>query len=328
MAHSVTFAIALGAGSAGLTLSAQIKDTSGNNVDGLVTTGFVDLTGGNYSWTGSIPDGQQGTVEFLSLGVVKAIASLNPAETEERPTAQQIDTQLSSVHGTGLWGPAGTGANVVTLTVQDSGAAPVIGALVTIKNSAGNATVAGPMSTNTAGQAPFNLDNGNYLALVQSSPFYATLAPVTPVGATLAASTLRILTYGDYEAVRKSLDLSLDEAALPSEIIELPVFGPAGESDVLERDPYSLGYQTTDTVAWERVRRAAIWFTAARLAPAVPALTMERLGDWSMSRKETDFGALAATLRGRAAAELAQNVTGSSPAPLPSFTLACGRRGA
>src|SRR5437016_1412527 len=121
MAHQVVFAISLGAGSAGLTLSAQIKDVAGANIGGLVTTGFVDLTQGNYSWAGSIPDGQQGTVEFLSLGVVKAIASLNPAETEN------ADIRTSSLF-------AGAGANAVTVTVRDLAAAPIIGAQVTIKN--------------------------------------------------------------------------------------------------------------------------------------------------------------------------------------------------
>jgi hypothetical protein len=80
----VTFGLALGAGNAGLTLQAQIKDTTGTNVGAAITTGFVDLTLGNYEWTGSIADGQQGCVTFATSpgGLVKAAAALNPAETE------------------------------------------------------------------------------------------------------------------------------------------------------------------------------------------------------------------------------------------------------
>lgn len=55
---------------------------SGTNVGAAVTSGFVELGGGCYEWTGSIIDGQQGCVVFSASGVVKAVAALNAAESE------------------------------------------------------------------------------------------------------------------------------------------------------------------------------------------------------------------------------------------------------
>lgn len=49
------------------TWSAQLLDTAGSNVGSAVTTGFVHLGTGNYSWVyASFPDGFRGTVRFTS----------------------------------------------------------------------------------------------------------------------------------------------------------------------------------------------------------------------------------------------------------------------
>jgi len=89
MAQSLAFhdpetldtAIALEA--AGLTLSAQLVNTTGANVGSAVTTGFVDLGGGMYLWHyAAFPDGHRGAVKFSSGGVLKAIAPINPEEAE------------------------------------------------------------------------------------------------------------------------------------------------------------------------------------------------------------------------------------------------------
>lgn len=95
------------------------------------------------------------------------------------PTAAEVDTALTASHGAGLWSSsAGSGANTVTLTIDD-GTDPVVGVNVVIKNAAETATVAGPQTTDSDGQVVFNLDDGTYHAIVVSTPAYDTLAAQT-----------------------------------------------------------------------------------------------------------------------------------------------------
>jgi hypothetical protein len=109
-----------------------------------------------------------------------------------------IDTELSGVHGAGAWGTGtGIGANLVTLTVQSSGAVPIASVPVTVKNSGQTATVA-VGTTDVNGQVAFNLDNGTYKVLVVSSPSYTTLPVQTLVvsGTTTATYTLSAFNPG------------------------------------------------------------------------------------------------------------------------------------
>src|SRR5436309_3365234 len=122
---------------------------------------------------------------------------------------------------------------------------------------------------------------------------------------------LLLLSAGSYDAIRKSLDLGLDEKALPDEVIEYPIYGPAAEADVTAADPLALTY-AEGTVAKERCIRAAIFLTAARLAPSLPAIMQEAIGDYRLQQQPPDLALLARTLRGLAQAELAQNMTGGS----------------
>ena len=101
-------------------------------------------------------------------------------------TAAQVDTLLSATHGAGSWedaGGAGTGANTVTITVEDDQVvpAPVVGAMVTVKNSAETTVIAGPLATDSLGQAVFNLANGTYRILILSSSAYVPLPAQTLV---------------------------------------------------------------------------------------------------------------------------------------------------
>ncbi len=88
MAYTLTFGISLGAGQAGLVaspgLEALLKTTTGSTQGSAVITGFVDLGGGNYTWTGSIPDGFRGSVSFRAVGnsTPLAISAINPEEAE------------------------------------------------------------------------------------------------------------------------------------------------------------------------------------------------------------------------------------------------------
>lgn len=83
MSYSVTVSLVLGSSQTGLTLKAQVVDTSGTNVGSAVLTGFVEIGLGNYIWTGTISNGQQGAVKFSTTGdVLKAITSLNVIDEE------------------------------------------------------------------------------------------------------------------------------------------------------------------------------------------------------------------------------------------------------
>lgn len=82
MAYTLSIAIALGTSQTGLTLQAQIVDTTGANVGTPISSGFWEAGFGNYLWTGSIPDGQRGGIKFLSGATLKAFTALNPQEGE------------------------------------------------------------------------------------------------------------------------------------------------------------------------------------------------------------------------------------------------------
>lgn len=83
--YTHTFTILLASGYAAASLDAQLKDTAGVNTGGRVTTGFVALGSGAFSWTGAIPEGHRGSVIFREAGqsTVLAVESVNP-ETMER----------------------------------------------------------------------------------------------------------------------------------------------------------------------------------------------------------------------------------------------------
>jgi hypothetical protein len=83
MSYTLDFAIALGAGGTGLTLTAQLVDTGGANVGSAVSTGFTEIGAGNYLWHyAAFPDGHRGGVIFKSGATVKAFAAINPQEAE------------------------------------------------------------------------------------------------------------------------------------------------------------------------------------------------------------------------------------------------------
>ena len=104
MAYTLSITLALGAGQTGLTLSAQLVDTAGANVGSAVTSGFVEIGGGNYLWTyAAFPDAFRGGVKFSAASVLKAFAGINPEE------AERGDAAISS--------RAPTGASITTSAV-------------------------------------------------------------------------------------------------------------------------------------------------------------------------------------------------------------------
>lgn len=101
MSYTAAVAVVLGSANAGLTLEAQIVDTSGANV-GAVQTSIVEIGSGNYLANLTIADGQVGGVKFRVSGggALKAICSLNPGELENsdvKTSTRASQTSLDAV---------------------------------------------------------------------------------------------------------------------------------------------------------------------------------------------------------------------------------------
>lgn len=134
------------------------------------------------------------------------------------------------------------------------------------------------------------------------------------------------ITSAQYPAVRAALDVSLDATTLPDATIGLAIYAGAAAVDVKRRDP---AWATRTGDALQRLENAQVLFTAALLAPAVPAIEREQMQDYSYTRSKVDWTARAATLIERANEELAAVVTPTATTPgRPAFfSVAHGGRG-
>lgn len=131
-----------------------------------------------------------------------------------------------------------------------------------------------------------------------------------------------------YPAIRAALDTELDTTKLPDSIIDMGIYAAAADQDVYERDPDADSRTGDDAL---RVERAATYFCAARLCPAVVRITSLSVStrDLNYSRPVFDPAVRAAELRAMAEAEINQVLTPAEDAPeRPTmFTVAAGRRG-
>lgn len=137
---------------------------------------------------------------------------------------------------------------------------------------------------------------------------------------------MTLLSAADYPAIRAAIDVSLDSAMLPDDVIALDLYIGAGQRDVLRIDPEAES-RTGDELL--HAQTAAILFTAARLCGAVPQINQERFPDHEYRRQDVDMAARAANLRALAEDELGAyldsgNLTSDRPT---AFTLAHGCRG-
>ena len=142
------------------------------------------------------------TVATSSADAVYPVLVLYPEETGDiRSNVTQMATDVLTAAALAADAVAeiqnglpsiGTGANSVTLTIQDDNSDPVQGISVTIKNSGQTAVIAGPGTTNSSGQVIFNLDDGSYKAIVSTTTIYETLAAqtLTVSGTTTATYTI------------------------------------------------------------------------------------------------------------------------------------------
>lgn len=144
---------------------------------------------------------------------------------------------------------------------------------------------------------------------------------------------MAILTALDYPAIRAALDVNITEQTLPDSVIAEDIFLGAAEAEVVRRVP------DAETLIGEnlaRVKRAAIWLTAAYLAHSVVRITSMNIQtrDMSYSRQTFNPDEKAAELRQRAEREFAMllvvvPVVSTEPPPRrpTMFTTVGGRRG-
>ena len=98
MAYSLNYTFGLGSANTGLTLRAQILNTSGSNTGSEITTGIVEIGNGwYYARVTTIPDDHEGSIKFYESGSPSTplIAfSVDPKEGEYLD--QQLTTLLTT----------------------------------------------------------------------------------------------------------------------------------------------------------------------------------------------------------------------------------------
>lgn len=134
---------------------------------------------------------------------------------------------------------------------------------------------------------------------------------------------MAILTNDLYDSVRAALDTKLTEEDLPNSIVAMDIYAGAAELDVLARDPQAES-RTDDDL--KRVKNAAVYFCAARLAPAIPHLveTGDENNTWRWQQR--DWQARAQELRQLADESVNEVLTTDVVRP-KVFSVASGRRG-
>jgi hypothetical protein len=136
---------------------------------------------------------------------------------------------------------------------------------------------------------------------------------------------MALLTSANWPEVRAALDVSLTTRQVPDAVIAYDLYSGRAMRRVIEQVPTAES-MTGDSL--QRCKNAAIFYTAAYLAPAIPNITRKNIGDVDQSF-DIDWEARAATLLAAAAAELAEVLTPSETAPaMPVvFAAASGYRG-
>jgi len=118
MAYTLDISLALGSSKAGITLNAQLVDSSLSVVGGSVSTGFSEVGNGYYLWHyEGFPDNFRGGVKFYEQGSPNSIltfVSINPQETEN------ADVKVSEVCSGGTSGSVSVNVGHSSVVVQNS----------------------------------------------------------------------------------------------------------------------------------------------------------------------------------------------------------------
>ena len=135
------------------------------------------------------------------------------------------------------------------------------------------------------------------------------------------------LTDSDYPEIRAAIQMGLGSSKVTDGIIAMSIYQGDAEDEVKRRVP-----NWATKLGEDRIRRAAIFLTAARIAPRMTEIIQaDAINEAASWRKNaTDWGAVAADLQKRAddliAAVIAEDVT-TEPRTFTFFTVASGTRG-
>ena len=139
---------------------------------------------------------------------------------------------------------------------------------------------------------------------------------------------MAILSVADFDSIRKIIDLDLAANDLPDTVINQDVFLGSAEREVIARYPDAESETGDDLL---RIKAAAIYLTAARIAPTVVRKTSINIQtrDSSYSKPAFDGQKRAQELRSLADTELNEVIQPSATAPTrpTMFAVASGTRG-
>jgi hypothetical protein len=111
-----------------------------------------------------------------AVGSAMTLTSAYDAAKTAAPTASEIDSQLSGMHGAGAWGSGNGGSKSLVYTLTESGTGnPVEGATIELYGEIGMSTLIDQKITNMLGQVTFsNLVAGTYYLKIIKSGYIAT----------------------------------------------------------------------------------------------------------------------------------------------------------
>lgn len=137
---------------------------------------------------------------------------------------------------------------------------------------------------------------------------------------------MALLSAANYAEIRAALDVSLNDLQLPDAIIAYDMYAGRGQRQVLAAIPTAESLAGDDLL---RARNAAMFYTAAFIAPAIPNIVSKSMGGERAIQFDIDWEARADGLRAAAAEELAAIQAPEEDAPnAPTLiTRVSGRRG-
>lgn len=169
MSYQHTFSVRLGPIYAGLTLAAQLIDTAGDDVGSEIDSGFVEVGGGDYMLTATIPDDHAGGIVIYEDGAPSAVLAFGEIN------AAGLDALLGEIlEDTGTTLPAliagvgaGSGTGYYSDTVESPAGTPVDGARVSLATDDIGDQVAYQAYTNALGVFVMRPDPGTYYRFIE-----------------------------------------------------------------------------------------------------------------------------------------------------------------
>lgn len=124
MSYTLDISLALGGSKTGLTLNAQLVDSSLANVGSAISSGFYEVGNGYYLWHYSaFPDNFRGGVKFYQQGqssTILTFVSINPQD------AENLDMKISNVSsGSGSGNEINVNVGHSNIVVENASDTPV-----------------------------------------------------------------------------------------------------------------------------------------------------------------------------------------------------------